>query len=205
MSNGVGLPQDDLVKADNFDMNQYYPAVVQAAKIFENKLMGLPFKLQPQSIGVYYNATAFNEEKVTPPTLDTSQEQFVEIAKKMTKMDASGKPSRFGFLPIQIGTANGGYESLIVTTPAVRRGRHRQGRQESHPQHARGHRRHQVDLRPRVHGQGVAERPATGGGDPANPQDAMFVAGTGAMYQAGLSAKSLPTRVKGNSSKSRTR
>lgn len=34
------------------------------------------------------------------------------------------------------------------------------------------------------------------GGDPANPQDAMFVAGTGAMYQGGSSAKSLPTRVK---------
>ena len=34
------------------------------------------------------------------------------------------------------------------------------------------------------------------GGDPAMPLDSMFVAGTGAMFQAGSSAKSLPTRVK---------
>jgi len=36
----------------------------------------------------------------------------------------------------------------------------------------------------------------TVGGDPASPQDSMFVAGTGAMFQSGSSAKSLPTRVK---------
>ena len=103
MSNGVALALDDLVKADNFDLNQYYPVTIQASKIFENKLLGIPFKLQPFAIGVYYNATAFAEEKVTPPTLETTQAEFVEIAKKMTKMEG-GKPTRFGFLPAQIGT-----------------------------------------------------------------------------------------------------
>ena len=34
---------------------RYYPVAVQATKIFENKLLGIPFKLQPFAIGLYYN------------------------------------------------------------------------------------------------------------------------------------------------------
>src|SRR6267143_3531274 len=63
------------------------------------------------AIGLYYNATAFDEEKVQPPTLNTTQAELVEIARKMQKNDASGRPTRFGFLPALIGTA---YESLVT-------------------------------------------------------------------------------------------
>ncbi|MFN8525310.1 MAG: sugar ABC transporter substrate-binding protein [Chloroflexota bacterium] len=195
MSNGVGLVMDDVVKADNFDLNQYYPVSVQAAKVFEGKLLGIPFKLQPFAIGLYYNASAFNEEKVAPPTLETSQAEFVEIAKKMTKADASGRPTRFGFLPIQIGTAQGGYESLVVTTRNFGGDvTDKDGKKAvvNSPEAVAGVKW----IHDLVFSHKASPNVQQLGGDPANPQDAMFVAGTGAMYQAGSSAKSLPTRVK---------
>ncbi|MCC7367811.1 MAG: extracellular solute-binding protein [Chloroflexi bacterium] len=194
MSNGVALPLDDIVKAENFDLNQYYPVSIQAAKVFENKLAGIPFKLQPFSIGLYYNATAFAEEKVTPPTLETKYEELVEIAKKMTRVEG-GKTTRFGLLPLQIGTAQGGYETMVVSTRAFGGDvTDKEGKKATvnTPEAIAGI-KWIYDL---VFTHKAAPRVQELGGDPANPQDAMFVAGTGAMYQAGSSAKSLPTRVK---------
>jgi ABC-type glycerol-3-phosphate transport system substrate-binding protein len=182
---------DDLVAADKFDLNQYYPVTIDASKIFENKLLGLPFKLQPFAIGVYYNATAFAEQNVTPPTLETTQADFVEIAKKMTKMEG-GKPTRFGFLPAQIGT---GYESLVtVLRPFGADVTDKEGKKATvnTPEAVAG-----VKW---IHDLVFAHRAAPMvqelSGDPATLLDSMFVAGLGTMYQAGSSAKSLPTRVK---------
>jgi multiple sugar transport system substrate-binding protein len=191
MSNGVALALDDLVKADNFDLNQYYPVSIQASKVFENKLLGLPFKLQPFAIGVYYNATAFAEEKVTPPTLDTTPDQFVEVAKKMTKMEG-GKPTRFGFLPAQIGS---GYESLVtVLRPFGADVTDKDGKKATvnTPEAVAG----MKWIHDLVFMHRAAPMVQELSGDPATLLDSMFVAGIGAMYQAGSSAKSLPTRVK---------
>jgi ABC-type glycerol-3-phosphate transport system substrate-binding protein len=194
MSNGVALPLDDVVKADNFDLNQYYPVSIQASKVFEDKLLGLPFKLQPFAIGLYYNATAFAEEKVTPPTLETTPAEFVEIAKKMTKVEG-GQTTRFGYLPLQVGTAQGGYETLVVATRAYGGDvTDKEGKKATvnTPEAIAGV-KWIYDM---VFTDKSAPNVQQLGGDPANPQDAMFVAGTGAMYQGGSSAKSLPTRVK---------
>ena len=173
----------------------YYKTAVDAAKVYQNKMCGLPFKLQPFVIGLYYNNTAFTEAKVAPPTLDTTPDQFVEIAKQMTKTDASGRPSQFGFLPQQVGTATGGYETMVVTT-----------REFGGDVHSMDGKKATVNTPESIAGvkwiydmvftHKVAPSVQQLGGDPANPQDAMFVAGQGAMYQAGSSAKSLPTRVK---------
>ncbi|HZO31396.1 MAG TPA: sugar ABC transporter substrate-binding protein, partial [Chloroflexota bacterium] len=191
MSNGVGLALDDLVKADNFDLNQYYPAAIQAVKVFEDKVLGLPFKLQPFAIGIYYNATAFNEEKVTPPTLETTQDEFVEIAKKMTKSEG-GKISRFGYLPAQIGT---GYESLVtVLRPFGADVMDKDGKKATvnTPEAVAGVKW----IHDLVFAHRASPKVQELSGDPATLLDSMFVAGLGAMYQAGSSAKSLPTRVK---------
>jgi ABC-type glycerol-3-phosphate transport system substrate-binding protein len=195
LAGGVSMALDDLISADNFDLSAYYPTAIQAAKVYQNKMAGLPFKLQPFSIGLYYNVTAFNDAKIAPPTLDTTPEQFAQIAKQMTKTDASGRPSQFGFLPLQVGTANGGYETLVVTT-----------REFGGDVHSMDGKKATVNTPESVAGikflydMVFTDKSAPSvqqlGGDPANPQDAMFVAGQGAMYQAGSSAKSLPTRVK---------
>jgi multiple sugar transport system substrate-binding protein len=192
LASGVTLPLDALIEGDKFDLNQYYPVAIQATKVFENKILGLPFKLQPFAIGLYYNATAFDEAKTQPPTLTTTQDELVEIARKMHQNDASGRPTRFGFLPALIGTA---YESLVtvvrpfggdvmtadgtkavLNTPAAVAG--------------------MKWIHDMVFQHKVAPSIQQLGGDPASPLDSMFVAGTGAMFQSGSSAKSLPTRVK---------
>jgi ABC-type glycerol-3-phosphate transport system substrate-binding protein len=192
LASGITMPLDSLIESDKFDLNQYYPVAIQAVRVFENRVLGLPFKLQPFAIGLYYNSNAFDEEKVQAPTLNTTQDEFIEIAKKMTKNDASGRPVRFGFLPALIGSA---YESLVtvvrpfggdvMTSDGTKA-------QLNTPAAAAG----MKWIYDMVFMHKVAPSVQQLGGDPASPQDSMFVAGTGAMYQAGSSAKSLPTRVK---------
>ncbi|MDQ6671499.1 MAG: extracellular solute-binding protein [Chloroflexota bacterium] len=192
LASGVTTSLDSLIESDKFDLNQYYPVSLQAARVFEGKMLGLPFKLQPFAIGVYYNATAFEEEQVPPPTLQTTQDELVQIARRMQKNDPSGRPTRFGFFPALIGTA---YESLVtvvrpfggdVTSP--------DGTQAvlNSPAAVAGM-KWVYDM---VFQDKVAPSVQQLGGDPAMPLDSMFVAGTGAMFQSGSSAKSLPTRVK---------
>lgn len=192
LASGVAMALDPLIEAEKYDMNQFYKSAVDATKVFENKVLGLPFKLQPFAIGLYYNATAFAEEKVPPPTLDMTYEQLTETAKQMTKTDASGRPARFGLLPAQIGT---GYESLVVTTRAfggdVTSADGKKAVLNS-PEAVAGVKW----LHDLVFASKAAPSVQQLGGDPANPLDSMFVAGAGAMFQAGSSAKSLPTRVK---------
>jgi multiple sugar transport system substrate-binding protein len=192
LASGVTLALDTLIEGDKFDLNQYYPVAIQATRVFENKILGLPFKLQPFAIGLYYNATAFDEEKVQPPTLNTTQAELVEIAKKMQKNDASGRPTRFGFLPALIGTA---YESLVtVVRPFGGDVMSADGTKAvlNSPAAVAG----MKWIYDMVFQDKVAPSIQQLGGDPASPLDSMFVADTGAMFQSGSSAKSLPTRVK---------
>jgi ABC-type glycerol-3-phosphate transport system substrate-binding protein len=110
----------------------------------------------------------------------------------MHKADASGRPTRFGFLPALIGT---GYESLVtVVRPFGGDVMSADGTKAvlNSPAAVTGM-KWIYDL---VFQHKVAPSVQQLGGDPANPLDSMFVAGTGAMFQAGSSAKSLPTRVK---------
>jgi multiple sugar transport system substrate-binding protein len=192
LASGVTLPLDALIEGDKFDVNQYYPVAIQATRVFENKTLGIPFKLQPFAIGLYYNATAFDEEKVQPPTLTTTPDELVEIAKQMHKNDGSGRPTRFGFLPALIGTA---YESLVtVVRPFGGDVMSADGTKAvlNTPAAVAG----MKWIHDQVFQHKVAPSVQQLGGDPAMPLDSMFVAGTGAMFQSGSSAKSLPTRVK---------
>ena len=69
-----------LIESDKFDVAQYYPVAVQATKIFEDKTLGIPFKLQPFAIGLYYNATAFDEEKVAKDDTSTQDKGKLGLA-----------------------------------------------------------------------------------------------------------------------------
>jgi multiple sugar transport system substrate-binding protein len=192
LASGVTTSLDALIESDKFDLGQYYPVAVQAARVFEGKMLGLPFKLQPFAIGLYYNATAFEEEKVQPPTLNTTQDELVQIARQMQKNDASGRPTRFGFFPALIGTA---YESLVtVVRPFGGDVMSADGTKAvlNSPAAVAG----MKWIYDMVFQDKVAPSVQQLGGDPAMPLDSMFVAGTGAMFQSGSSAKSLPTRVK---------
>lgn len=95
---------DDLIRAEKFDLSAYYPAAMSGVK-FENKVYALPYKFQPGPMAIYYNADAFNKAGVKPPTLNSSFDEVVDIAKRMNQPDVI-----FGFR----GTGqNPGYQWVV--------------------------------------------------------------------------------------------
>jgi multiple sugar transport system substrate-binding protein/raffinose/stachyose/melibiose transport system substrate-binding protein len=73
---------DDLIKAEKFDLSPYYPAAIEGVK-FEGKLYGLPYKLQPGPMGIYYNVDAFEKAGYRPPDLNTTFDQLTDLARKI--------------------------------------------------------------------------------------------------------------------------
>jgi len=101
---GVVRFLDDLIKAEKFDLSAYYPSAIDGVK-FEGKIYGLPYKLQPGPMGIYYNIDAFVREGQKPPDLNTTFSQLVDLAKKMTLPG-----TRWGFF----GTGlNPGYQWVV--------------------------------------------------------------------------------------------
>jgi multiple sugar transport system substrate-binding protein len=90
-------PIDDLVKAQNVDLKQWYEGCLKGITV-DGKLLGLPFKAHPGLAVIYYNATAFEAAGIPVPTAEWTQADQVAAAKSLTK--ASGdKVDQFGYLP----------------------------------------------------------------------------------------------------------
>ncbi|HEX2185712.1 MAG TPA: sugar ABC transporter substrate-binding protein [Chloroflexota bacterium] len=81
---GVVRFVDDLVRTEKFDLSAYYPAAIEGSK-FEGKLYGLPYKLQPGPMGIYYNVDAFVKAGQQPPDGNTTFDQLTELARRMTQ------------------------------------------------------------------------------------------------------------------------
>ena len=96
----IVAPIDDLVSANNVDLKQWYEGCIKGITV-EGKLLGLPFKSHPGLAVIYYNQTAFEQAGLDLPKSGWTQDQQIEMAKKLTKSDAN--PPFFGYLP---GTAN---------------------------------------------------------------------------------------------------
>lgn len=97
---GIVAPIDDLVASSNVDLSQWYEGCIKAITV-EGNLLGLPFKSHPGLAVIYYNETAFEAAGLELPKAGWTQEQQVEMAKALTKSDAT--PPFYGFLP---GTGN---------------------------------------------------------------------------------------------------
>ena len=80
---GNNMNVEPLAAADKFDLKQYLPVAIETAKIVDNKLFGLPSLMHPSHIGLFYNVNLFETAGVQPPTLTTTYDQLVEIARKM--------------------------------------------------------------------------------------------------------------------------
>ena len=180
---GVIRYLDDLIRAEKFDLRQYYPSAVESVK-FEGKVYGLPYKLQPGPMGIYYSIDAFSQSGATPPDLTTSLEQLVELG-KLTQRQDSDAVTRWGFFPTGRNPGNqwvvhyvrawggdvisdDGRKSQMSTSQAT-------GALEWYWNLLTGHR--------------VAP---TG----KHTENADFVKGQAAMLQSGSWSKSLPTQVK---------
>jgi multiple sugar transport system substrate-binding protein len=97
---GIVAPVDDLVSANNIDLTQWYEGCLKGITV-EGNLLGLPFKAHPGLAVIYYNQTAFEAAGLDLPAAGWTQAQQIEMAKTLTKSDAT--PPFYGFLP---GTAS---------------------------------------------------------------------------------------------------
>jgi ABC-type glycerol-3-phosphate transport system substrate-binding protein len=97
--NKVIMPMDDLIKADNFDMSQYWPTAIEAAR-YQGALYAIPFKLHPGPAALYYNVKHVQEAGVTVPEKGfASWDDLIKAAKALTK------DGRYGY---QINLTPGG-------------------------------------------------------------------------------------------------
>jgi len=92
---GIIVPIDDLIKEygglTKEDLNDVYPIFIKNNS-YDNVLWTFPFN---KSIYVfYYNASIFRECGVLPPK---NIEEFLDVCKKLTKKDKTGKIVRYGF------------------------------------------------------------------------------------------------------------
>ncbi len=108
MSTGVGtyfemaalgnlLDIGPLVAADKYDLKQHIPVAIDTARIVDSKLFGLPSLMHPSHIGLFYNVNLFETAGVQPPTLSTTYDELVDIARKMTRgQTPDGRPAQWG-------------------------------------------------------------------------------------------------------------
>jgi ABC-type glycerol-3-phosphate transport system substrate-binding protein len=80
---GNNMDISALAAADKHDLKQYLPVAIDTAKIVDNKLFGLPSLMHPSHLGLFYNVNAFETAGVKPPTLTTTFDELIEIARKM--------------------------------------------------------------------------------------------------------------------------
>ncbi len=94
MSRGGLEPLDDLVKADKFDLSDFY-SVGLKQNSFGGKLYGIPWVLSPNAL--FYNKRLFREVGLDPDKPPKTWRELQDCAMKLTKRDAKGKILRIGF------------------------------------------------------------------------------------------------------------
>lgn len=101
-------PIDDLVRATNLDLNQWYPNVINILR-FDVKtgarakaglpLMGLPTVSYPGAMVLFLNPSMFEKNGVSLPTADMSFDQLVETSLKMTERQGNAEVADvYGFV-----------------------------------------------------------------------------------------------------------
>jgi multiple sugar transport system substrate-binding protein len=95
MPRGILEPLNEYVKADNFPLGEFYPAIIDRFTV-DGQLYVVPRDVSPICL-VYYNKKAFDEAKLPYPTDDWTWSDLVADAKALTKRDESGKTERWGY------------------------------------------------------------------------------------------------------------
>ncbi|MFN8489260.1 MAG: sugar ABC transporter substrate-binding protein [Caldilineaceae bacterium] len=97
---GQNLAQalDDFVQRDVKAMQDYFsevhPSLIEAM-MYEGSLYELPHDFN--AANMYYNTKLFQDAGIDAPKPDWSHDDFLEIAKKITKKGADGKTEVFGY------------------------------------------------------------------------------------------------------------
>ncbi|HEV2125765.1 MAG TPA: extracellular solute-binding protein [Chloroflexota bacterium] len=79
---------DTFIAKDKVDLKQWYPQAIDAGKL-DGKVIALPFKGKMATVALFYNQTLFEQAGLKAPDLNTSLNDFTEMAIKLTKPDGS--------------------------------------------------------------------------------------------------------------------
>jgi len=80
-ANDMLMPLGDLIKQDNFDMNNYPKSLVDLYT-YNGQSYGIPKDFD--TIGVWYNKALFDEKKVEYPNASWDWDKMIDAAKKLT-------------------------------------------------------------------------------------------------------------------------
>ncbi len=103
-SAGAIIPLDSYIQKSGLDTSQYIQSGLTAMKV-SGKTYGLPFQLF--MAGLIYNKKLFTEAGLDPNKPPTTLEELAADAKRLTKVDSSGKITQMGFLPAYPGPDQG--------------------------------------------------------------------------------------------------
>jgi sn-glycerol 3-phosphate transport system substrate-binding protein len=107
------VPMQAFIDRDKFSTADFEPAVINYYK-YQDKLQSMPFN--SSSSMLYYNKDAFKEVGLDPNKPPVTFTEVAEAAKKLTKKDASGQTTRYGFGPSVYGWL---FEQMMATSGAL--------------------------------------------------------------------------------------
>ena len=105
---GVIRPIDDLLKSDNYDLNQFFPPFVDQQR-WEGKIWGLPGFGWTGHDAIILNTKSFADAGVPVPeetSPNWTMEGIYELAVKLTKQNKSGSGDKIERFGLQIGDSN---------------------------------------------------------------------------------------------------
>ena len=79
---------DALVAKDKVDLKGWYAMAIDAGRV-DGKVIALPFKGKMATVSLFYNQSIFEQAGMKPPDLNTSLNEFAEMAAKLTRPDGS--------------------------------------------------------------------------------------------------------------------
>ena len=110
---GQIVPMQAFIDRDKFSTADFEPAVINYYK-YQDKLQSMPFN--SSSAILYFNKAAFAEAGLDPNKPPVTFTEVADAAKKLTKKDASGNTTRYGFGPSIYGWL---FEQLMATSGAL--------------------------------------------------------------------------------------
>jgi len=110
---GQVVPMQAFIDRDKFDTSDFEPAVLNYYK-YQDKLQSMPWNASSSIF--YYNKDAFKEAGLDPEKPPVTFSEITEAAKKLTKKDANGQTTRYGFGPSIYGWF---FEQLLATSGSL--------------------------------------------------------------------------------------
>ena len=95
--NGSMRELDSFIAKDKLDLKQWYPQAIDAGRV-EGKVIALPFKGKMATVALHINQSLFEAAGLKIPDLNTTLNDLVDMAVKLTKPDGS-QWGIVGFMP----------------------------------------------------------------------------------------------------------